>query len=161
MLALEDLIARLEREAGTPGTPTEPAGVPAKPAQTVGGTPGTPGTPKNDNAERASAPDPGEWRGEVEHEPEPKPGKPDWWHPKPLPAGSLVARLCAAGATVRSYSTGQGGIASIEAPAGIPAELVREVEARGWRIIPGGRPNRDAEHDSWLGGVSIHDLKGE
>ena len=57
------------------------------------------------------------------------------------PRGSLVARLCAAGATVRTWSVGRGGQASIEAPAGIPADLLHEVEARGWRIIPGGRAN--------------------
>jgi hypothetical protein len=69
------------------------------------------------------------------------------------PKGSLVARLCAAGATVRTWSNGRGGHASVEAPAGISAELVAEVERRGWRIIPGGKPNDEAEHDSWLAGV--------
>lgn len=81
----------------------------------------------------------------------------------PLPnapaPGSLVARLVAAGATVRTWSVGRGGQASIEAPAGIPADLLREVEARGWRIIPGGRANPEAEHDSWLVGVPIVDLE--
>jgi len=75
------------------------------------------------------------------------------------PSGSLVARLCAAGATVRTWSVGRGGQASIEAPAGIPADLLREVEARGWRIIPGGRANPEAEHDSWLAGVPIAELE--
>jgi hypothetical protein len=74
-------------------------------------------------------------------------------------AGSLVARLCAAGATVRTWSVGRGGKASIEAPAGISAELLREVEARGWRVIPGGRANPEAVHDSWLAGVPIADLE--
>jgi hypothetical protein len=91
-----------------------------------------------------------EWAGEVE-EVQAQPSEPNWYRPKPLTAGSLVARLCAAGATVRTY----GGEASIEAPAGIPADLLREVEARGWRIIPGGRANPEAEHDSWLAGVPI------
>jgi hypothetical protein len=99
-----------------------------------------------------------EWTGEAEdvapHAPEP-----DWRRPRPLPEASLVARLCAAGATVRTWSNGRGGQASIEAPAGIPTDLLREVEARGWRIIPGGKPNPEAEHDSWLAGVPIADLQ--
>ena len=158
MLALEDLIARLEREAGTSGTSPGTPDVPTKPAQTLARTPGTSGTSDNDKAERVSAPDPGDWRCEVEQVPASR-GEPDWWRPKPLPAGSLVARLCAAGATVRTWSNGQGGQASIEAPAGIPAELVAEVERRGWRIIPGGRPNSEGEHDSWaFGGVPVAEL---
>ena len=104
------------------------------------------------------ADDPGdeglEWAGEVE-EMQAQPSEPDCWRPKPLPAGSLLARLCAAGATVRTY----GREASIEAPAGIPADLLHEVEARGWRIIPGGRANPEAEHDSWLAGVPIAELE--
>jgi hypothetical protein len=75
-------------------------------------------------------------------------------HPSNAPAsGSLVARLCAAGATVRTWSVGRGGTVSIEAPAGISAELLREVEARGWRIVPGGRAYPESVHDSWLVGV--------
>lgn len=75
------------------------------------------------------------------------------------PMGSLVQRLCAAGATVRTWSVGRGGEASIEAPAGISADLVAEVERRGWRIIPGGKPNAEARHDSWaFGGVGIREL---
>ena len=70
------------------------------------------------------------------------------------PKGSLQARLVAVGATVNTY----GKRASVRAPAGIPSELVREVEARGWAIIPGGKPNREAEHDSWLAGVPIAEL---
>lgn len=69
-------------------------------------------------------------------------------------AGSLQARLVAVGATVNTY----GKRASVRAPAGIPPELVREVEARGWAIIPGGKPNPEAEHDSWLAGVPIAEL---
>jgi hypothetical protein len=81
-------------------------------------------------------------------------------HPSNPPAsGSLVGRLCAAGATVRTWSVGRGGEASIEAPAGIPADLLREVEARGWRIIPGGRANPEAVHDSWLAGVPVAELE--
>lgn len=99
-----------------------------------------------------------EWTGEAEDVP-PRAPEPDWRRPRPLPEGSLVSRLCAAGATVRTWSVGRGGQASIEAPAGIPADLVKEVEARGWRIIPGGLPNPEAEHDSWLAGVPIADLE--
>ena len=78
--------------------------------------------------------------------------------PNPPAPGGLVARLVAAGATVRTWSNGRGAMASIEAPAGIPAELVAEVEARGWRIVPGGPPNPEAEHDSWLAGVPVAEL---
>ena len=102
--------------------------------------------------------DPGDhrpgWAGEAEdvapHKPEPA-----WWRPRQLPQGSLHARLVAAGATINTY----GSKASVRAPAGIPAELVQEVEARGWTIIPGGKPNPEAEHDSWLAGVPIADLE--
>jgi hypothetical protein len=73
------------------------------------------------------------------------------------PRGSLVARLTAAGATVRTW--GGGDRSQVELPAGIPAELLREVEARGWRIIPGGRANPEAVHDSWLAGVPIAELE--
>ena len=99
-----------------------------------------------------------EWTGEAEDVPPCAP-EPDWRRPRSLPEGSLVARLCAAGATVRTWSVGRGGQASIEAPAGIPAELLHEVEARGWRVIPGGRANPEAVHDSWLAGVPIADLE--
>ena len=76
------------------------------------------------------------------------------------PKGSFVQRLCAAGATVRTYGIkGGGASAEIEVPAGIPADLLHEVEARGWRIIPGGRANPEAEHDSWLAGVPIAELE--
>ena len=98
-------------------------------------------------------------QGEAEDVQSARHAEPDWWRPKPLPVGSLVQRLCAAGATVRTWSNGRGGQASIEAPAGIPADLLREVEARGWRIIPGGKPNSEAEHDSWLAGVPIAELE--
>jgi hypothetical protein len=83
------------------------------------------------------------------------PHVPAWYPPKPPASGSLVARLCAAGCTVRTWSNGRGGQAGIEAPAGISADLLREVEARGWRIIPGGRADPEAMHDSWHAGVSI------
>jgi hypothetical protein len=73
------------------------------------------------------------------------------------PQGSLVSRLCAAGATVRTW--GCGDRSQVELPAGISAELLREVEARGWRIIPGGRANPEAVHDSWLAGVPIAALE--
>ena len=74
------------------------------------------------------------------------------------PPGSLHARLCEAGATVRTYGGQQGAKAEVELPAGISAELLHEVEARGWCIIPGGRANAEAEHDSWLNGVPISEL---
>lgn len=70
-----------------------------------------------------------------------------------------MVRLCAAGATVRTWSVGRGDEASIEAPAGISAELLREVKARGWRVIPGGRANPEAVHDSWLAGVPIAEFE--
>lgn len=102
--------------------------------------------------------DPGDhglgWVGEAQGAAPPKP-EPAWWRPKLLPQGSLHARLVAAGATINTY----GSKASVRAPAGIPAELVQEVEARGWAIIPGGKPNPEAEHDSWLAGVPVAELK--
>jgi hypothetical protein len=72
------------------------------------------------------------------------------------PAGSLLARLAAAGATVRVWN--EDDQSQIELPAGISADLLHEVEARGWRIIPGGRANLEAVHDSWLAGVPIAEL---
>ena len=97
-----------------------------------------------------------EWQGEADDvAPPPEPQLSHRGGPNPPAEGSLVARLCAAGATVRSY----GSEASIVAPAGIPVELLAEVERRGWRIIPGGKPNAEAEHDSWaFGGVGIREL---
>ena len=71
------------------------------------------------------------------------------------PAGSLQARIVAVGATVNTY----GKCASVRAPVGIPAELVQEIEGSGWHIIPGGKPNPEAEHDSWLAGVPIVELE--
>ena len=105
------------------------------------------------NQKATEATDPADWQGKAEDvapQPEPAPRRPSL-----TPAsGSLVQRLVAAGATVNTY----GSRASIRAPAGIPLELVQAVEARGWRIIPGGKPNPEAEHDSWLAGVPIADL---
>ena len=49
---------------------------------------------------------------------------------------------------MRTYAGKDGAKAEIEAPAGISAELLREIEARGWRIIPGGRANPETVHDS-------------
>ena len=80
-------------------------------------------------------------------------GETSWLRPN----SSLAARLAAAGATVRMWDGGDQS--QVELPAGIPADLLHEVEARGWRIIPGGRPNPEAEHDSWLAGVPIADLE--
>ena len=99
-----------------------------------------------------------EWYGEVE---EPIAGDRIGEDPEPHrayltpPAGSLQSRLVAVGATVNTY----GKRASVRAPAGIPADLLHEVEARGWAIIPGGKPNPEAEHDSWLAGVPIAELE--
>ena len=98
-----------------------------------------------------------EWQGEVE-EPQARTSEPEPHRAYLSPsAGSLVARLAAAGATVRVWDGGDQS--QIELPAGIPAELLHEVEERGWRIIPGGRPNPEAEHDSWLAGVPIAELE--
>ena len=44
-----------------------------------------------------------EWQREVEDIPPVCHAERGWWRPKPLPQGSLVARLCAAGATVRTW----------------------------------------------------------
>ena len=84
-------------------------------------------------------------------------GEPSGRLPTSPPASSLVARLAAAGATVRVWDGGDHS--QVELPAGIPADLLHEVEARGWRIIPGGWANPEAEHDSWLAGVPIADLE--
>lgn len=43
-------------------------------------------------------------QGAAEDVPPARHAEPDWWRPKPLPVGSLVQRLCAAGATVRTWS---------------------------------------------------------
>jgi hypothetical protein len=96
-----------------------------------------------------------EWCGEVEDVPPPK-SDPEPHRPSLAPpVGSLKARLVAVGATVNAY----GKCASVRAPAGIPLELVKDVEARGWRIIPGGKANPEAEHDSWLACVPIAELE--
>jgi hypothetical protein len=107
------------------------------------------------NQKATEATDPIDWQCKIEDvapqsEPEPAPLRPSL---APV-SGSLVQRLVAAGASFDTY----GSRASIRAPAGIPLELVQSVEARGWRIIPGGKPNPEAEHDSWLAGVPIADL---
>jgi hypothetical protein len=98
-----------------------------------------------------------EWRGEHEEPlapaPEPVPHRPS----HALASGSLAARLAAAGATVREWDGGDQS--QVELPAGIPADLLHEIEPRGWSVIPGGRANLEAEHDSWLAGVPIRELK--
>lgn len=107
------------------------------------------------------SPDPADWAGEVEAQPSPAPGCEESElseiSPGPgrmPPKASLMQRLVAAGCTI----TPRGG-PSVEAPAGISAELLHEVEARGWRVIPGGRPSAEAEHDSWLTGVPVAELE--
>lgn len=47
-MALDDLLDRLEREAGTAGTPAARHGVPPDPLETLGSTAGTAGTSPND-----------------------------------------------------------------------------------------------------------------
>ena len=47
-MGLDDLLARLERAAGTAGTAGVPADVPANPLQTLAGTAGTAGTAEKD-----------------------------------------------------------------------------------------------------------------
>lgn len=47
-MGLDDLLARLERAAGTAGTADVPADVPANPLQTLAGTAGTAGTAEKD-----------------------------------------------------------------------------------------------------------------
>lgn len=49
-MGLDDLLAKLERAAGTAGTAGVPAGVPANPLQTLAGTAGTAGTAENDKS---------------------------------------------------------------------------------------------------------------
>jgi hypothetical protein len=48
-MGIDDLLAKLQREAGTPGTPERVGGVPAKALLLLGCTLGTPGTPQNSN----------------------------------------------------------------------------------------------------------------
>ena len=48
-MGLDELLAKLQREAGTPGTPEHIGGVPAKALPLLGCTLGTPGTPQNSN----------------------------------------------------------------------------------------------------------------
>ena len=56
IMGLDDLLAKLQREAGTPGTPEHTGGVPAKPLPLLGCTLGTPGTPQNSNSGENSEP---------------------------------------------------------------------------------------------------------
>lgn len=48
-MGIDDLLAKLQREAGTPGTLERVGGVPAKALLLLGCTLGTPGTPQNSN----------------------------------------------------------------------------------------------------------------
>ncbi|MCK0510159.1 hypothetical protein [Aromatoleum buckelii] len=54
-MALDDLLARREREAGTAGTAGVPPDVPPNPLQTLGGTAGTAGTAENDKGHCSSS----------------------------------------------------------------------------------------------------------
>lgn len=54
-MGLDDLLARLERAAGTAGTAGVPADVPANPLQTLAGTAGTAGTAEKDKGEADSS----------------------------------------------------------------------------------------------------------
>jgi len=54
-MGLDDLLARLERAAGTAGTADVPADVPANPLQTLAGTAGTAGTAEKDKGGSDSA----------------------------------------------------------------------------------------------------------
>lgn len=137
MLALEDLIARLEREARTSGTASESADVPEKPAQTLTGTSGTSRTSKNDKAKRFLA-------AVALHTPAP---------------GSPVARITAAGGVSRiggSYR-GSGPWLEAELPADAPAELLADLERQGWhvrRIIKAAmraEPRPDEGELEWMG----------
>ncbi|MEF8712872.1 MAG: hypothetical protein V5B39_04740 [Accumulibacter sp.] len=49
IMGLDELLAKLQREAGTPGTPEYTGGVPVKALPLLGCTLGTPGTPQNNN----------------------------------------------------------------------------------------------------------------
>jgi hypothetical protein len=83
--------------------------------------------------------------------------RPDRLCANPPAPTSLIARLTAAGATVRTWGGGDNSL--VEVPECLSDGLLREVGARGWRVIRGGKPNAEAEHDSWaFGGVGIRGL---
>lgn len=139
MLALEDLIARLEREAGTSGTSPGTPDVPEKAARTLARTPRTSGTSENDKAERVSA-------AIALHAP---------------PPSSPVARIAAAGGTSRIGGAYRGAPLSREAelPADAPAELAADLEREGWhvrRIMAAAEraaPRPDLDPAEWQGEV--------
>ncbi len=56
IMGLDELLAKLQREAGTPGTPEHTGGVPVKALPLLGCTLGTPGTPQNNNAGEKAEP---------------------------------------------------------------------------------------------------------
>ena len=74
-------------------------------------------------------------------------------------AGGLVARLCRWGAAIRSWAAESGDATEIEVPFDMLAGLAREIRARGWRIVPDGKRNPEAEHDSWLAGIPCRELE--
>lgn len=55
-MGLDDLLAKLQREAGTPGTLEHTGGVPVKALPLLGCTLGTPGTPQNSDAGEKAEP---------------------------------------------------------------------------------------------------------
>ncbi len=56
IMGLDELLAKLQREAGTPGTPEHTGGVPVKALPLLGCTLGTPGTPQKSNAGEKAEP---------------------------------------------------------------------------------------------------------
>lgn len=76
-MALDDLLATLERQNGTSGTSGVPADVPPKPAPTLGGTSGTCGT--SENRQRKAQADPfAVWL--IQH-PDRQPAEVHFWPP--------------------------------------------------------------------------------
>lgn len=146
MLALEDLIARLERgELVTPVTPRESADVTEKPAPLLAVTPVTPVTPENDNAEVILA--------AVALQAPPRRG------PNPPAPGGLVARIIEAGGVSRigGFRPDRGLYRTAELPEDAPAELVAELKRERWhvaRIIKAARravPRPDEDTGEWRG----------
>ncbi len=122
-MALEELIARLERECGTSRNVIGTPDVPANPLETLGGTAGTSGTSRKAMAESRF--------GFVEHREVATRAR------QRPPTGSLVARILAAGGVSRigGHRPGGGLYRTAELPGGAPADLVAELRADGWHVI--------------------------